>query len=1072
MEPVDEASIDSTLVWRPRLEGLHRRVLSSRVTVIVAGAGYGKSTLLERWSESLPATQLSLDRADGSVTVLTRRISDALRLRVPGLTADLAVGPRSGSDAGSVETGRASALASWLADALDRHLRRPVVLMLDDIDEIDGSESVALVHALIGHAPARLRVVVSGRADPPLRLARLRARSEVLDLGSAELAFTSQETEQLAGMIVGERGFSHARQVQTLTGGWPVATRLALEALRETGTAEILTTAHGPGGRLFEYLAEEVFAASTEEDRRRLAKLAALGGFDLDLCVAAGIDILPDWLETLVRRGIYFESTGSEIRVRPLIARFVRAQYGPPPEELVDLHRRAARWALEHHDGERALRQAMASDDESMIAEVAEALGERVLAMGGAFTVRVACERVSPGHRAPVLTRMLGDAQQMLGDWDSALDSFRSIAGVESNIDPGLAWRMGLILYLRGELSKAVACYRRADPTLGSVADRSLLAGWWGAAAWVTGAIEECRGLAHLAWTLATESGDDRAMANALTVRAMLAAVDGDRRANETLYLKALEHAERAGDVLQLIRIHVNRGSRHLEEGGYEESIAETDIALRLAALGGFTSLRALGMNNRGQAWLRLGRLEEAASDFAEAKAAWDRVGSKQVAYALVATGDVHRTRGDLTLARAAYEEARSVAEPVNDFQAMVPALSGLARVMVFDDPDGALVAAEQAVAAGPVLGRVGALLGAAEVHLIRRETAEAIEKARLALETARGRRDRAGMAEALELLAAGGDDPAGRLDEAISIWGELGDVVARARARLRLTALTGGDEPTVLELRSIFRRLGVRRLAAEAETLLDELRDNRRPEVRVRTLGGFGVEVRGDPVAATVWQSKKARDVVKILVARRGRPIHSEELVEHLWPEESPAKTGNRLSVALSVVRGVFDPDKRHPPDHFLVGDREAVWLRLDRMAVDLEEFHAAHTQGLAALRQGEEDRALALFEQAEAAYVGDLLEEDPYEEWAVSAREEARNAYMTVARRLGEHARSTGDLDGAARYLLRVLQRDPYDERAHLALVSVMTDGSRHGEARRLYDRYSQRMEEIGVEPAPFPR
>ncbi len=628
MGSASEVPIGSMLIPRPRLEELHRRVLSGRITVITAGAGYGKSTLLERWAELVPATQLSLNRSDTSVAGLTRRISDSLRLRVPGLAGELAAGPRSGADTGSVETGRAPALAAWMAGALDRHLNRPVVLMLDDIDEIAGSESMALVQALIGHAPERLKIVICGRSDPPLRLARLRARSEVLDIGSSDLAFTPQETAGLAEMIVGKDGSASAETVHSLTGGWPVATRLALEAVRETGAVDMLTGAPRPGGRLFEYLVEEVFEALTEADRRRLAGLVALGSFDPDLCAAAGIDVTPDWLDTLARRGIYLESTGAELRIRPLIAELVRTQYGLTPEETADLHRRAARWALRHHDGQRALRQAMASNDEKMIIEALDAIGERVLATGGALTVRESCERVAPHRRTPHLVRLLGESQQMLGDWEAALGSFRSLAGNREEIEPGLAWRMGLILYLRGELSDAIACYRQADMTSGSSADRSLLAGWWGAAAWVAGEIEECRVLAERAWTMATSSGDDRAMANALTVRAMLAAVDGDRRANETLYLRALEHAERAGDVLQLIRIHVNRGWRHLEEGGYEEAIAETDIALHLAALSGFTSLRALGMNNRGQARLRRGRFEEAASDFAEARAAWDRVGS------------------------------------------------------------------------------------------------------------------------------------------------------------------------------------------------------------------------------------------------------------------------------------------------------------------------------------------------------------------------------------------------------------------------------------------------------------
>lgn len=104
-------------------------------------------------------------------------------------------------------------------------------------------------------------------------------------------------------------------------------------------------------------------------------------------------------------------------------------------------------------------------------------------------------------------------------------------------------------------------------------------------------------------------------------------------------------------------------------------------------------------------------------------------------------------------------------------------------------------------------------------------------------------------------------------------------------------------------------------------------------------------------------------------------------------------------------------------------------------------------------------------------AAYTGDFLANDPYEDWAVGRREEARAAYLHIARVLAQTAAATGDADAAARYLLRILERDPYDEGAHLSLARTMAAAGRHGEARRVYRAYWARMEEIGVEPTPFP-
>ena len=105
-----------------------------------------------------------------------------------------------------------------------------------------------------------------------------------------------------------------------------------------------------------------------------------------------------------------------------------------------------------------------------------------------------------------------------------------------------------------------------------------------------------------------------------------------------------------------------------------------------------------------------------------------------------------------------------------------------------------------------------------------------------------------------------------------------------------------------------------------------------------------------------------------------------------------------------------------------------------------------------------------------AEAPYSGDFLEEDAYEEWALALREEARATYIEVARVLADEAVAAGDVDAATRHYLRVLERDPYDEPAHLGLVGSFESARRHGEARRAYQAYCARMDAIGVESVPF--
>ena len=240
---------------------------------------------------------------------------------------------------------------------------------------------------------------------------------------------------------------------------------------------------------------------------------------------------------------------------------------------------------------------------------------------------------------------------------------------------------------------------------------------------------------------------------------------------------------------------------------------------------------------------------------------------------------------------------------------------------------------------------------------------------------------------------------------------------------------------------------------------------------VSIGCLGAFRVFRDAEPVPASAWQSKKARTLLKILVARRGRATTRDFLMEALWPEEDPERLANRLSVALATVRAVLDPAKRHPPDHFLAGDKDAVRLNLANLPVDVEAFMALAERGLALDRQGREVEADSLLRQAEAAYPGDFLEEDLYEDWAAALREEARSTYVSVARALAQRSSAAADHDTAARYYLRILGKDGWDEGAHLGLVEALERAGRHGDARRRYQAYVSRMDEIQVPVTAFP-
>ena len=243
-------------------------------------------------------------------------------------------------------------------------------------------------------------------------------------------------------------------------------------------------------------------------------------------------------------------------------------------------------------------------------------------------------------------------------------------------------------------------------------------------------------------------------------------------------------------------------------------------------------------------------------------------------------------------------------------------------------------------------------------------------------------------------------------------------------------------------------------------------------PEVAVRTLGGFRVFRDGEPVPASAWQSKKARTLLKVLIARRGRPTPREALMELLWPGDDPLRLANRLSVALATLRAVLDPVKHHPPEYFVTTDREAVRLELAHVVGRRRALpgarrrrprrppRRAYSGGAGALRGG---RGAVRRRVPRGGRLRGLGE-----------RRCARTRSRATPRCCGRWARrrsARGDHDAVVRYQLRIIERDAWDERAHLDLIACLQTAGRHGEARRRYGAYVARMREIDLPAAGFP-
>lgn len=1055
-----------------RLDG----AFGKRLTTVVAGAGFGKSTLLAAWAEDLECAWYSVTAKDAALPLLERGVARAIATRLPE-AAPIAAAANALAGTAQDEFLHADAFVALLCEALADALPHDLVLVLDDVHELAGSPAaVRLVESLCRQAPPNFHIVLATRSTPPFAIARLRAQGQLLEIPSAELAFTNDEIDRLIAGASGEHDPDLAAALHELTGGWPALVRLALEALSAAPLGDrthTLDALRRPGGTVFGFLAEEVFQREPAIVRELIRTVALLDSFTPELCEALGIEGAGEAIEDLARRALFIERHETGYALHSLVKEFALGAWPLARREAAAVRRRAASWLERHGRIEEAVRALVSAGEHRELRRLLTEHGAAMVAAGATTTVVAAAELLPDDLRDGTIDRLTGEAHTVRGEHDRALECFERAAGANVLVSPALAWRMVQAYSLRDELDEALAAYGRAEIGFADTADEALLFAWAASVQRRRGELDVARELARRALEAAKASADDHALAAAHTAAALVAPPERDASGREVHLAQALEAAERAQDVLQVIRILNNRASNHLEEGRYETAIDELDRAIEVAERVGFVGLLALALMNRGLARWCLGRLDEAGADYEAAAEHYRSAGSREICYAIIGQGDVYRERGNLSMARACYEEGLALAERSGDLQGLVPALYQLAKVVVDEEPELATHAVERAVAYGWP-DPAWALNAAGWVALARDDRARAADAAEQAGAAAREQRDHFGLAESLELRAAATDDPtraAALLEEGLAAWRALGNPIHEAAVELALAGVAQGSATAAGRERAErkLRALGVRVSPTGPAGLLRQIAAAPALPIRIEALGGFRIQRAGKPIRLEEWRSRKARELLKILLARRGRPAPRDLLMETLWPEDDPTKLGNRLSVALSTLRAVLDPEKLFEPDHFVRADKEAI--RLQNVATDVETFLAEATAGLTLRAGGTTAEATERLEYAEAIYAGDFLEEDRYEEWAVALREEARTAYVRVACALAEEAAATGDHGAAAAYLLRILERDGYDEKAHLELVGVLTSGGRHGEARRAYRTYVDRMLAVGLEPATFP-
>ncbi len=1052
----------SPVVSRPRIERLLGGAWERRVTLVVAGDGYGKTTALRQLASGDRSRWLAVGPADRAVEALAARVAHALAPRTAG-AEPAAVAAIGTTDRRSVADEHAAAVCA----RLDTHVGE-LLLVLDDVDHLsDEDSSSQFLSTLCLQAPPRLHIAIGGRHLPAVRLGSARGRGELLEVNAPDLAFTPEETASLLLDRLGPNAAALAQECWRLTAGWPAALQLIADRLERQdpglwhSALEEVRIRRGPLWREF---AADLIERQDPVAQRILAIASVVPAVEADLLAALGIDRAEVELERLVTRGLLVESGAQgALTLSPVLAGAVPEHVAPADAE--EIRREAVAW-LERTDHLSAALECVIGGAGQAARSFLSRCGARLIARSGGARVVDVLEDLGTAD-LPELDAILAQALVAAGDWDGALEIFRSMQRRAAGPLPAaVAWRFGALLYLRSDTEAACEVLSAASGERSGSSDDALVAAWLSSTLWSRGDTDGAARIADLALTQAEACGDPAARAAAHVAVALVAASRGDRERNELHYGRALNAAAKAGDSMQLARIHANLTSRAVEEGDYPSAIEQADLAIGAGA--GENLFSALAMSNKAEALMRTGQLDEARALLMQAIEVFTRLGSLLVCAPYTELGALDAERGDFARARRSLERAHRLALEGDDVHARVLALAGLATLVAEDDPPTARAFAAEAVEKATSLERAIAMCSSSWVELCSGNRALASRLASEAQTEARRTGDRPSLARALELSAAAADPvDQEQLIAATELWRELGDPVAADRAALMLAA-SRADASGANALRDALVRRGVHPELGVAGLLLRA--QERSVPLAIATLGRFSVERDGQTIPLVAWQSRKARDLLKLLAARRGRPLTRDAAADALWPGEAAAPLPNRLSVALSTLRRVLDPERVHPPGHFIAADNQTLALRIEHVSLDVSAFLDAAAEGVALAGQADWAAAEQTLLAAAKLFTGDFLEEDLYADWAVDCREQARAAAQEVARLLARAATRRHDEEDAIRHLRRLLERDPYDAEAWTALLGAQLRLRRYGDARRQHILYSRRMAELAIEPVPL--
>ncbi|MEP7378285.1 MAG: BTAD domain-containing putative transcriptional regulator [Chloroflexota bacterium] len=1071
----------STTLTRQRLIDRLHEATASRVTLLIAEAGYGKTTLLADFAARSGQRTLwyRLDPTDGDAITWTNYLIAACREVDPSFgTATLSLLKQIGPSGPPNHV-----IVATLISELRQIREAPTTLVLDDFHTVESNaEAREILERLVRDAPQWLHFVISSRRRPELKLGRLEAMGELAQVGTDELRFAIGETHDLfADRYNTPLDAEVLAVVDRRTRGWAASLQLFFGSIRNRppsaarSLASVLSGAERP---IYDFLAEEVLTNIPTDVEFLIVRASILDRVVPEHALAlldhtaagASLGDVQSWLDDADRLGLLSRSseTSSSRQIHPLLRDFLTRRLHTQIDgaAISNLHERVAK-AVESDEPLTAARHYL---EAGLDLEAMRCVGRSVMDTIGS------------------------------GRWGAASDLVDRLKGVPA--DPAVAAIQARRYIEAGELDRAAHLLGSVDTTASPALVRAVIR--------------------HTRLSLGWRTSDRQLM---------LSTLEEARADPETpAILRDIIQIQIDASPLSVPRVPFAVLSRRLEQmavkqagAGYSyfaaislhnaavaaQSSGDPKEAIRLGqrALTAFEQLADLPTETYSThavlagCWLEMGDRSRAEQHFVDGLSSGREHGDVPAEFALLWAITGQRDR-----AIRMVDNARTLmTHGLSDIQGVTQSLRAEAFLALAASPDHALellgqIPAERPLDVGDTLGR---LLCESIANLISGRRQVALSCAQRGLDSAREVAAGNDEAKFKAVVALAMSDPA-RIGAAIaSLAGrgqlgvlEIADAIGESLAQIQplppellrsmrswperwlpvlRRQLAKGDTPSgrvaavalddvgsfedVPRLRAYTKAYG--RRARTDDGLGLNLAKRVAPPLEIRDLGRV-VFVVGTREVALSRSRRKAAALLMYLVTRPRLTATREQVLDDLWPDADPGSASNSLNQSLFFLRRNIDPwyEDGLSVDyvHF---EGDLVWLDADLTRIQSSTFIQSARD---ARRSG---AAAADASSTLRAYAGRFAPEFEYDEWAMNWRHRLHAEFLGLATASLDQLESSGDLSEARDIASHVLDVDSTAREIEQRLVRIYWKLGARSAALSQYEHLVSLDRADGLEP-----